>query len=1089
MSTISSTVTVTGGVTVGSSAYPSPLTITSQGTVISPSGFALTSVNTPVTVFNAGYLDAVNPSGPLYGVVLAASSYLNNSGTIKDSSTYGGIEISGGTVVNSGAILNSSYASRYGVALKSSTGGSYLKNLAGGYITEGVDIDGRLVNYGTIVDANGNGVASTSTYTVADTVINTGIISGSGPGPTYGFGIILRAGGTVFDSGTISGTNGTAIAFGGSGANLLQLAPGYALSGNVVGSSTAGATNTMELTSAASQGTISGIGSTKFSNFGSITVDAGAQWTLNGSNTIGSGVRLSDFGSLANTGSLDGAVTLTNGGYLDNSGTIDGGNQTAVYGTAGPNTVTNSGTIAASGTSGIGIDLLQGGSVANLGSAALISSYLAGISVTGASGTVTNSGIITSAYRDGVVLNDGGSVGNLAGGYIQGHVGVYVLAAAGSVTNAGTIVSILHDGVDLTAGGSGANYAGGLIKGYNGIGYNGLYTLGSGSGTVTNSGTIIGYGNAGITLYGGSVGNDAGGLIQGYRAGVYIGTAATVMNSGTIAGTAGVAIGLLSGGGYVGNAAGGLIQGDKYGVYVRSLNGVVTTGTVTNAGTIVGLSGVALFGGGTVFDSGTISGTGGFAIGFGGTSGGNLLILEQGYQLNGAVQGSVSASNTVELVGSVGAAVTVGYNGLGLSNFQDVLFGPDGNATLQVTNVTGTVGIVLSGFTASTDVLDLTALGAPIGYGVGGGQVTVSGANGTVAFNLDASDATHFTLQSDGASGTELIACFARGTLIETPDGEVPVEGLKIGDPVVTLSGAAKPIRWIGRRAYDGRFIAGKSGVLPIRIAVDALADGVPARDLYLSPEHSLYIDAVLVQAKHLVNGATIVQQERVERVEYFHIELAGHDIIFADGAATETFVDCDNRNMFANADEYAALYPEDARPAWEFCAERLGWEDGDLTRIRARLIDRAEALGHALDPDPDLHLVVDGTAIRPDSVAGGRYRFTLPASGGAVVLASRHAVPAESLPESRDIRRLGVPVERILMYDEDLSLEAWHGHALFADGFHADEATHRWTDGMALLPEPWLRSFAGALTIEVHLAPSALAYRLSPVLDEAAAA
>src|SRR5436305_14436911 len=101
--------------------------------------------------------------------------------------------------------------------------------------------------------------------------------------------------------------------------------------------------------------------------------------------------------------------------------------------------------------------------------------------------------------------------------------------------------------------------------------------------------------------------------------------------------------------------------------------------------------------------------------------------------------------------------------------------------------------------------------------------------------------------------------------MILTADGEVPVEDLVAGDLLVNFSGDTQSIRWIGRRGYDGRFVAGNRDVLPICIKPDAIMKGVPARDLWVSPEHSLYIGEVLVQAKHLINGVTVIQAENVE--------------------------------------------------------------------------------------------------------------------------------------------------------------------------------------------------------------------------------
>ena len=73
----------------------------------------------------------------------------------------------------------------------------------------------------------------------------------------------------------------------------------------------------------------------------------------------------------------------------------------------------------------------------------------------------------------------------------------------------------------------------------------------------------------------------------------------------------------------------------------------------------------------------------------------------------------------------------------------------------------------------------------------------------------------------------------------------------------------------------------------------------------------------MLVPVEHVVNGVSIVQCEAVERVASFHVELDSHDVIVAEGAAAETFVDCDSRLMFHNAVEFAVFYPGEDAPRW----------------------------------------------------------------------------------------------------------------------------------------------------------------------------
>jgi hypothetical protein len=151
--------------------------------------------------------------------------------------------------------------------------------------------------------------------------------------------------------------------------------------------------------------------------------------------------------------------------------------------------------------------------------------------------------------------------------------------------------------------------------------------------------------------------------------------------------------------------------------------------------------------------------------------------------------------------------------------------------------------------------------------------------------------------------------CFASGTLIGTATGEVPVEALGIGDVVVTIDGAIMPIRWIGHRMVDCLRHPEPASVLPVRVAAHAFGPGLPARALFLSPDHAIFAEGALIPVKHLINGTSIVQVA-AERVTYYHVELAEHAVILAEGLPAESYLDTGDRRDFANGGAAMTLHP-----------------------------------------------------------------------------------------------------------------------------------------------------------------------------------
>jgi hypothetical protein len=159
--------------------------------------------------------------------------------------------------------------------------------------------------------------------------------------------------------------------------------------------------------------------------------------------------------------------------------------------------------------------------------------------------------------------------------------------------------------------------------------------------------------------------------------------------------------------------------------------------------------------------------------------------------------------------------------------------------------------------------------------------------------------------------------CFCEGTPIRTPQGEVRIEELRVGDLVTTMRGEAVPIKWIGRNIYRKSGSTWPSRVVPIRVSRFAMDGKTPYTDLYLSPQHALFIDGSLLPVRYLVNGTSIVPAtpSDTETVQYLQIVLDTHEVIWAAGVAAETFVASDKASweVFDNFAEYERLYPADS--------------------------------------------------------------------------------------------------------------------------------------------------------------------------------
>ena len=521
-------------------------------------------------------------------------------------------------------------------------------------------------------------------------------------------------------------------------------------------------------------------------------------------------------------------------------------------------------------------------------------------------GTAIDTGIKDGGY---LVLGSGGITSSAAvsgGGTMivsAGGVAIDTESAAAAVLSVTNLVTSGQTISGVTVGSSSLLDvgSGGLALSTTVVG-GGVETVSSGgtvSGTVVSSGAtleVLGGGSAADTTV------ESGGTFVVLSGGT---ETFTVVSSG---GQASVTLVVSAG-----EVESGLIADPVTSIYVLA-GGVVSGTTVMSGGTeVVSAGGTEV---GTVVSAGgydVVSGSSlrevvsGSAIIQGGVTSALTIAGSGGVEVQNAVLGFSVLSNTT-ITGQGTLTVTDGADVTG-----SVVFG--GGGSFVISN-TAMPFATLSNFT-STNTLDLASVpfssAGTTNFADGSLIITEDGQNYVLQFSGAFRHDT-FGIAADPAGGTLVTVmdpppCLVAGTRIATPQGVVAVERLSVGDLVLTAGGGVAPVIWIGSRRIDCSRHADAARIWPVRIRASAFAPARPLRDLFLSPDHAVLAEGVLIPVKHLVNGHSVMQVVWDE-VMYFHLELPHHATILAEGLPVESYLDTGDRAAFTGVEAPRTLHP-----------------------------------------------------------------------------------------------------------------------------------------------------------------------------------
>jgi PKD repeat protein len=442
--------------------------------------------------------------------------------------------------------------------------------------------------------------------------------------------------------------------------------------------------------------------------------------------------------------------------------------------------------------------------------------------------------------------------------------------------------------------------------------------------------------------------------------------------------------------------------------------------------------------------------------------------------------GQATGNGTLELgAGLVGVTALDPINFVGTNDKLIVDTGINLNLLDSINDFAPGDQIELKGVTA-TSATFIQNSGAP------GGTIDFYNSTGTITAALSlatgtfASNAFHVTPDPNG--GVDLTVCFLEGTKLLGLHGDIAVEDMEPGDRLITDSGAMRPVKWVGRRTIDASRHPRPETVWPIRIEAGAIDHGLPERTLYLSPDHAIFIDGCLIPAKILVNGRSIVQEPR-DRFTYFHVELESHDILLAESLPVESYLETGNRNFFENSGAAMVLHPHMAQIKREAEGCAPFHEHGDqVTAIRNRLLERLPKLRET--HDCRLRALTDQGELNVTVIDSTTYRIDLAYPDANLVLVSNAMVPAEYDAASRDRRRLGLDIAALEIETTTGIRTIDRDEPALRAGWHIDEATHRWTNGEAMIPASLLEG-GHALIVRLNAVAT---YAANPAAERDAA-